>query len=106
MEAGMPAKTVAAFLCGVIVASTGTAAALTRGHVFQLQQGDEAQYGKVQCQAINVAQYSGFSCWRVRPYSVIYEPTEIRVLRTRLVNGKYVSQSIFHLDPRTGSTAR
>ena len=100
----MSAKTVAAFLCGVVAASTGTAAALTRGHVFRLQQGDEAQYGKVQCQAVNVAPYSGFQCWRVPHYSVIYGPSEIRVLRVRLVHNKYVSRSIFHVDPSAGLT--
>ena len=92
-------KTVAAFLSGVIVASTGTAAALTKGHVFQLQQGDEAQYRKVQCQAVNVAPYSGFQCWRVPHYSVIYGPSEIRVLRESRVKNKYVSRSIFHVAP-------
>ena len=95
----MTAKTVAAFLCGVIAASTGTAAALTNGHVFQLQQGDEAKYGTVQCQAINVSPYSGFECLRVPHYQVIYGPSEIRVLRGRFVNNKYVSRSIFHVDP-------
>jgi hypothetical protein len=105
MESHMSAKTVAAFLCGAIAASTGTAAALTKGQVFRLQQGDEAQYGKVQCQAVNVAPYSGFQCWRVPGYSVIYGPSEIRVLKVRVVNKKYVSRSIFHVDPSTGSTA-
>jgi hypothetical protein len=95
----MSAKTVAAFLCGVIAASTGTAAALTQGHVFPLQQGDEAKYGNVQCQAVNVAPYSGFECWRVPHYSVIYGPSEIRVLRISRVHNKYVSRSIFHIDP-------
>ena len=98
----MSTKTVAAFLCGVIAASAGTAAALTRGHVFPLQQGDEAKYGNVQCQAVNVAPYSGFECWRVPHYSVIYGPSEIRVLRISRVNGKYVSRSIFHVDPSAG----
>ena len=98
----MSAKTIAAFLCGVIAASTGTAAALTTGHVFRLQQGDEAMYGRVQCQAINVSPYSGFQCWRVPHYSVIYGPSEIRVLRVHLVNKKYVSRSIFHVDPSGG----
>jgi len=98
----MSAKTVAAFLCGVAVASTGTAAALTKGHVFPLQQGDEAQYGKVQCQAINVAQYSGFQCRRVSHYSVLYGPSEIRVLRESRVGNKYLSRSIFHVDPSGG----
>jgi hypothetical protein len=95
----MSAKTIAAFLCGAIAASTGTAAALTNGHVFPLQQGDEARYGKVQCQAVNVAPYSGFQCWRVPGYSVIYGPSEIRVLKVRRVGKQYVSQSIFHVDP-------
>ena len=98
----MSAKTVAAFLCGVIVASTGTAAAFTKGHVFSLQQGDEAKYGNVQCQAVNVAPYSGFECRRVPHYSVIYGPSEIRVLRISRVNNKYVSRSIFHVDPSGG----
>jgi hypothetical protein len=99
MEAGMSAKTVAAFLCGVIAASTGTAAALTEGHVFRLQQGDEAWYGNVQCQAENASPYRGFYCWRVPHYRVVYGPSEIRVLRIRRVNNKYVSRSIFHVDP-------
>jgi hypothetical protein len=51
---GMSAKTVAAFLCGVIAAGTGTAAALEARQVFRLQMGDEAQYSKVKCQAENV----------------------------------------------------
>jgi hypothetical protein len=102
MEASMCPKTVAAFLAGAVAASTGTAAALTRGHVFPLQQGDEAKYGNVQCQAVNVAPYSGFECWRVPHYSVIYSPTEIRVLRISRVNNKYVSRSIFHVDPSGG----
>ncbi len=98
----MSAKTVAAFLCGVIAASTGTAAALTRGHVFPLQQGDEARYGSVQCQAVNVPPYSGFQCRRVPHYSVIYGPSEIRVLRISRVDNEYVSRSIFHVDPSAG----
>jgi hypothetical protein len=102
MEAGMSAKTGAAFLCGVIAASTGTAAALTKGHVFRLQQGDEAKYGNVQCQAVNVPPYSGFECRGVPRYSVIYGPSEIRVLRIRRVNNTYVSRSIFHVDPSSG----
>jgi hypothetical protein len=95
----MTAKTVAAFLCGAIAASAGTAAALTNGHVFPLQQGDEAKYGNVQCQAVNVTPYRGFDCERVPHYSVIYGPSEIRVLRIHRVNNKYVSRSIFHVDP-------
>jgi hypothetical protein len=102
MEAGMSAKTVAAFLCGVMVASTGTAAALTKGQIFRLKDGDEAKYGKVTCQAANVAPYSAFDCFGVRGYTTIYGPSEIRVLRWRLVNNKYVSRSIFHVDPSGG----
>ena len=98
----MSPRTVAAFLAGALAASTGTAAALTKGHVFRLQQGDEAKYGNVQCQAVNVAPYSGFECLRVPHYSVIYGPTEIRVLRISRVNDKYVSRSIFHVDPSGG----
>ena len=59
-------------------------------------------YGRVQCQAINVSPYSGFQCWRVPHYLVIYGPSEIRVLRVHLVNNKYVSRSIFHVDPSGG----
>jgi hypothetical protein len=95
----MSAKVVAAFLCGVVASSAGTAAALTKGHIFQLQQGDEAKYGNVQCQAVYVAPYSGFQCWRVPHYSVIYGPSEIRVLRVSRVGKKYVSRSVFHVEP-------
>jgi hypothetical protein len=102
MEAGMSAKTVAAVLCGVMVAGTGTAAALTKGQIFRLKMGDEAKYGKVTCQATNVAPYSAFNCFGVSRYTIIYGPSEIRVLRVRLVNNKYVSRSIFHLDPSGG----
>jgi hypothetical protein len=98
----MSAKTVAAFLAGALAASTGTAAALTKGHVFQLQQGDEAKYGNVQCQAVNVTPYSGFDCNGVPHYEVIYGPSEIRVLRVRRVNNKYVSRTVFHVDPTGG----
>jgi hypothetical protein len=102
----MSAKTVVAFLSGVVIASSGTAAAITSGHVFRLQQGDEAQYGKVKCQAVNVAPYSGFDCRIGVPhYEVIYGPSEIRVLGWRVVNHKYVTRSIFHVNPSTGSTA-
>jgi hypothetical protein len=99
MEADMSAKTVAAFLCGVIVASSGTAAALTRGQIFQLKDGDKAKYGKVTCEAANVAPYSAFNCFGAPRYTTIYGPSEIRVLRWRLVNHKYVSRSIFHVNP-------
>jgi hypothetical protein len=99
VEAGMSAKTLAAFLSGVLVATTGTAAAVTNGHLFQLQVGDHAKYGTVRCDAVNVAPYSGFRCERVPGYAVIYGPSEIRVLRERLVNKRYVTQSIFHVAP-------
>ncbi len=95
----MSAKTVAALVCGVMVASTGTAAALTKGQIFRLTEGDEAKYGKVTCQATHVAPYSAFNCFGVPGYAIIYGPSEIRVLRVRLVNGKYVSRSIFHANP-------
>jgi hypothetical protein len=96
----MPAKTVAAFLAGALAASTGTAAALTKGHVFRLQEGDEANYGKVTCEARYVAQYSGFNCFGAgRRYSIIYAPGEIRVLR---FNGKNASTTVFHLAPSGG----
>jgi hypothetical protein len=98
----MSAKTVAVFLCGVIAASAGTAAALTKGHVFRLQQGDEAKYGNVQCQAVNVPPYSAVNCLGVPHYDVIYGPSEIRVLRARRVDNKYVSRSVFHVDPSGG----
>jgi hypothetical protein len=70
--------------------------------MFQLQQGDHAKYGTVRCDAVNVQPYSGFQCWLVPHYSIIYGPSEIRVLRVRLVNGKYVARSIFHVDPSGG----
>jgi hypothetical protein len=98
----MSAKIVAAFLCGAVAAGTGTAAAFTTGHVFRLQQGDEARYGNVQCQAVNVPPYAGFDCLRVPHWEVVYSPSEIRVLRTRVVNRKVVSRSVFHVDPSGG----
>ena len=92
----MSSKTVAAFLAGALAASTGTAAALTKGHVFPLQEGDEAHYGKVTCQARYVAQYSGFDCFGVGRYSIIYAPGELRVLR---FNGRQTLTTVFHLSP-------
>ena len=53
----------------------------------------------VQCQAVNVPPYSGLDCIRVPHYEVIYRPSEIRVLRVRLVGNKAVSRSLFHVDP-------
>jgi hypothetical protein len=95
----MSSKTVAAFLAGAIAAGTGTAAALTKGHVFRLQEGDEAKYGKVTCQSRYVAPYGGFNCFGVGRYSIIYAPGELRVLR---FNGKGASTSVFHLNPSGG----
>jgi hypothetical protein len=92
-------KTLAAFLAGALTASTGTAAAFTTGHVFRLQKGDEATYGKVICQARYIAPYSGFNCYGVGRYSIIYAPGELRVLR---FNGKHTSTSVFHLNPSGG----
>jgi hypothetical protein len=99
----MSAKTVVAFLCGVIVASTGTAAALTTtGRVVQLQRGDEAKYGNIRCQAVHVRPYSGFDCRSVPHYEISYGPSEIRVLRVRRVNNKDVHRTVFHVDPSRG----
>ena len=92
----MSAKTVAAFLAGALAAGTGTAAALTSGHVFQLQQGDEAKYGTIQCHATYSLQYSGFMCFGPHRYSIVYAPDEIRVLRS---NAKNVSKTVFFVDP-------
>ena len=92
----MSPKTAAAFLAGVLVASTGTAAALTTGHVFRLQQGDHARYGTIECNALYAGQYSGFDCVGAHRYEVIYSPSELRVLRS---NGKHVSKTVFAVDP-------
>ena len=98
----MSAKTVAAFLAGAVAASTGTAAALTRGHVFRLQEGDEANYGKVICQAQYVAQYSGFRCFGAVPrYSIIYAPGEIRILRSNDKNPT-APTTVFHVGTSGG----
>jgi hypothetical protein len=99
MEAGMSAKTVAAFLAGVLAASTGTAAALTKGHVFQMKQGDEAKYGTITCQATYSAQYSGFGCFGANRYTIIYSPSEVRVLSW---NVKHVSKTVFVVHPSGG----
>ena len=37
-----------------------------------------------------MAPYSAFNCFGVPRYTIIYGPSEIRVVRVRLVNGKYV----------------
>ena len=93
----MSATTVAAFLAGALAASVGTAAALTNGHVFRLQQGDEARYGTIRCQAAYSLQYSGFTCSGApRRYSIVYAPDGIRVLRT---NARKVSKTVFFVNP-------
>jgi hypothetical protein len=96
----MSAKTIAAFLAGALAASTGTAAALTKGHVFRMQEGDEASYGRVLCQSRYVAQYSGFNCFGLGRYSIIYAPGELRVLR---FTGKHSQPtSVFFVNPSGG----
>jgi len=96
----MSPKTVAAFLAGALAASTGTAAGLTKGHVFPLQVGDEAKYGSIRCEATYAGQYSGFSCFGApHRYTIIFAPSEIRVLRW---NAKNVSKTVFHVDPSGG----
>ena len=92
----MSAKTVAAFLAGVLAASTGTAAAITEGHVFRLQDGDHARYGTVECQAVNVAQYSAVDCSGAHRYRITYGPQELRVYR---LNDKHVLQQVFAANP-------
>jgi len=101
MEASMSPKTVAAFLAGALAASTGTAAALTKGHVFPLQVGDEANYGTITCQGTYTGPYSGFSCFGApHRYTIIYAPNEIRVLHWNAK--KTVTKTVFHLDPSGG----
>ena len=95
----MSAKTVAAFLAGALAASSGTAAALTKGQVFRLQEGDEARYGTVKCQAVHVAQYSGVDCVGARRYRIIYGPSELRVFR---LNDKHVYRQVFAANPSGG----
>ena len=77
----------------------GTDAALTTGHVFRLQEGDEARYGSVACQAVYVAQYSGVDCVGARRYRIIYGPSELRVLRS---NDKHVFGQVFAANPSGG----
>ena len=56
---------VAAFIAGALAASAGTAAALTEGHVFRLQEGDHATYGTIDCRTQYVLQYITVQCfWR------------------------------------------
>ena len=97
----MSPKTVAAFLAGAVAASTGTAAALTSGHVYQLKDGDEANYGTITCQAHATAsrQAGGFGCFGLKRYTITYTPDEIRVLHW---NAKNVSKTVFHLNPSAG----
>ena len=92
----MSAKTAAAFLAGVLAAGTGTAAALTKGQVFRLQEGDHARYGPINCEARHVAQYSTVECIGAHRYRIIYGPSEIRVLRS---NDKRVYRQVFAANP-------
>ena len=92
----MTAKTVAAFLAGALVAGSGTAVAVTNGHVFRLREGDEAQYGKVSCQAVHVLPYSAFECGGVPGYRIEYGPSEITVRRS---TGTYTSKAVFTVKP-------
>jgi len=98
----MSVKTVAAFFAGVIAASTGTAAALSTGHVFRLQDGDHASYGTILCNAVYSGPYSGFNCIGAHRYEVIYSPSELRVLRVLRSNGKRLSKTVFLVDPSAG----
>jgi hypothetical protein len=98
----MSVKTVAAFLAGALTATTGTAAAVTTGHVFRLQEGDHARYGTIQCNALYALSYSGFDCIGARGYEVVYAPNELRVLRVLRSNGKRVSKTVFLVDPSGG----
>jgi len=98
----MSLTTVAAFLAGVLAATAGTAAAVTTGHVFRLQEGDHARYGTIQCNAIYALAYSGFDCIGAPRYEVIYSPNEVRVLRVLRSNGKRVSKTMFLVDPSGG----
>src|SRR5262245_27560862 len=99
MEASMSPTTAAAFLAGALAASTGTAAALTKGHVFQLQVGDHAKYGTIECNAVYAAPYSGFDCVGAHRYQIVAARTELRVLRS---NDKHVSKTVFAVDPSGG----
>jgi hypothetical protein len=98
----MPAKTLAAFLAGALAASTGTAAALTNGHIFRLQDGDEANYGTITCEAhgtVNAAAMQipgGFGCFGLKRYTITYSPSEVRVFRW---NAKNVSKTVFVVNP-------
>jgi hypothetical protein len=92
-------KTVAAFLAGALAATAGTAAALTKGHVFRLQEGDHARYGTIECSAMYVAQYSAFDCVGAHRYQVIYGPSELRVLRS---NDNHVFKTVFAVNPSGG----
>jgi hypothetical protein len=98
----MSAKTVAAFLAGALAATTGTAAAVTTGHVFRLQDGDHARYGTIVCDASYTGPYSGFNCVGAHRYEIVYSPSELRVLRVLRSNGKHVSKTVFLVDPSGG----
>ena len=98
----MSVKTVAAFLAGALAASTGTAAAVTTGHVFRLQTGDHASYGTILCSATFAGPYSGFNCVGAHRYEVIYSPSELRVTRVVRSHGKRVQKTLYHVDPSAG----
>ena len=98
----MSVKTVAAFLVGALAAGTGTAAAVTTGHVFRLQGGDHATYGTIVCNAEYTGPYSGFNCVGAHRYEVIYSPSELRVTRVLRSNGKRVQKTLYLVDPSGG----
>jgi hypothetical protein len=93
----MSAKTAAAFLAGALLASTGTAAALTQGHLFRLKKGDRASYGPVVCQAVYAKQLSALDCQGAYRWRVIYGPHDLRVIR---LNKKNVYQTVFSANPQ------
>jgi hypothetical protein len=98
----MSVKTIAAFLCGVIAASTGTAAALDDRPRLPATTGRRSQVRQRLVPSSERNAVQPFECRGVPHYAVIYGPSEIRVLRVRPVSNNYVSRSVFHLDP-TGS---
>jgi hypothetical protein len=68
--------------------------------VIRLHDYDEANYGKVICQPTYVAPSSGFSCFGLGRYAIIYAPGEPRVLR---FNGTHKqSTSVFFVNPSGG----
>ena len=97
----MSRKTAAVvLLTGVLLGSSGSAVAFSKGHVFRLQQGDHAVYGPIDCDAINVPPYSAFNCWRPGShrgrYQIVYGTDEVTVLR---LNNKGVYKEVFTAHP-------